>query len=134
MKIVRPSLFEDVIDQDRIEVDIDYGIDRTYHANQRQARDHNDYITNEEIADNVKAAFQKITKSLVFNELNIGSRVIIKNIDSDLNIVGIPSKGANNTIMFKLITVMRHKEFRNDRGTKVIEITDKDIKYASTYF
>ncbi|HUT80597.1 MAG TPA: hypothetical protein VMZ29_05270 [Candidatus Bathyarchaeia archaeon] len=118
---------EDVIDQDRIEVDIDYGVSRTEHATERQAREKDDYISNEEIADNVKAAFNKVAKSLMFNQLDIGDRVIIKNADSNLNIVGAPLQAPNNVIMFKLITVMRHPNFRNVKDTKTIRITDKDI-------
>ena len=132
-KLVRESLFEDVIDKDRIEVDIDYGVSRTQHAAERQSREDDDYVTNEEIADNVKAAFNKVAKSLIFNQLDIGDRVIIKNTDSHLNIVGAPLQAPNNVIMFKLITVMRHPAFRNIKDTKTIRISDKDLKNNSWY-
>lgn len=134
MKIVRESLNEEVIDKNRVEIDIDYDVLTTNHSTERQTRNEEDPIGNEEIADNVRAGFDKITKDLIFDELTIGDRVIIKNTDSNLNIVGQPVKGQNNTIIFRLITVMRHPEFRNIGNTKVIEITDDDMRSNSTYF
>lgn len=125
-KFVKDFLFEDVIDQDKIEVDIDYGVSRTEHSTERQSR-HEEYISNEEIVDNVKAALDKITKKLIFNQLNIGDRVLIKNLDTNLNIVGVPTQGGD-IIMFKLITVMREPNFRNIKDTPVIRIHNEDIE------
>jgi len=132
-KFVRDSLNEDVIDKDRIEIDIDYGVSRTRHSSERQSREDDDYISNEEIADNVKAAFNRVTKHLIFDRINIGERIIIKNTDSHLNIVGIPLEAPNNVIMFKLVTVMRHPHFRNVKDTKTLRITDKDLKNSDYY-
>ena len=84
MKIVRESLFEDVIDNDVLEIDIDYGISRSEHAEKRQGRDGEDYISNEEIADNVKAALATITKDLIFDTIDIGDRILIKNTSYSL--------------------------------------------------
>jgi hypothetical protein len=132
-KFVSNFLYEDIIDKDKIEIDIDYGVSRTKHSTERQSREEDDYISNEEIADNVKAAFDKITKALIFNYLDIGDRVIIKNTDSNLNIVGSAKMGGSGEIIFKLITVMRHPAFRNIKDTRIIRITNKDLKQNSYY-
>jgi len=125
---------EKVIDKDRVEVDIDYGVSTTQHSEERQGRHENDFISNEEIADNVKVAMNILTKQMVRDEFNIGERVLIKNLDSQLNIVGVPKRGGNiNSISFKVITVMRHPAFRNIKDTKIIKIRDEDLKQNS-YF
>jgi hypothetical protein len=116
-----------------MKIEIDFGVDRTKHAEERQGR-HDSYISNEEITQNVEAALQDVITNLIFDKSNIGERLLIKNIDSKLNIVGVPLKTNDDILIFRLITVMRHEEFRNVMGTKIIEITDKQLKHNRNFF
>lgn len=127
MKIVREHIYESVIAKEHFNLKIDYGIETTEHSKLRQYR-HKNYISDETIYDNVKAAMNQLLNDLIFDELDIEERVIIKNIDTDLNIVGVPKKGNDDTILFKLITVMVEKDFRNPFNTKIIEINNNDLK------
>lgn len=133
MKIVRESLNESIIKSDQIKIEIDFGVDRSKHAEERQGR-HDSYISNEEITKNVEAALQDVITNLIFDKSNIGERLLIKNTDSKLNIVGVPLKTNDNVLIFRLITVMRHEEFRNVRDTKIIEINDKLLKRNKSFF
>lgn len=133
MKIVRESLNESIIKSDQIKIEIDFGVDRSKHAEERQGR-HDSYISNEEITENVEAALQDVITNLIFDKSNIGERLLIKNTDSKLNIVGVPLKTNDNVLIFRLITVMRHEEFRNVMGTKIIEINDKSLKRNKSFF
>lgn len=129
---MRALLVEDVIAKDKIEIDIDYGVSTTQHSSQRQTRHGEDkLISNEEISNNVKAAFHILTKAMIRDTYDIGERVLIKNLDSNLNIVGVAKDGGSNGIIFKVITVMRHPNFRNIKDTKIIRITNDDLKNNS---
>lgn len=119
---------EDVIQRDKYELDIDFGISRTKHATERQGRHEEGYISNEEISANVLGAYDQILDDLIFDKINVGERVLIKNLESDLNIVGVPKPAPDNVIMFKLITVMRENSFRNIKDTKTYRIYNKDLK------
>lgn len=132
MKIVRESLNESIIKSDQIKIEIDFGVDRSKHAEERQGR-HDSYISNEEITKNVEAALQDVITNLIFDKSNIGERLLIKNTDSKLNIVGVPLKTNDNVLIFRLITVMRHEEFRNVRDTKIIEINNKTLKRNKSF-
>jgi len=125
---MRALLVEDVIAKEKYDLDIDFGVSRTQHSTERQSRHEGDFISNEEITQNVKGAFENIVDDLIFNRLDVGTRVLIKNLDSNLNIVGVPKSAPNNVIMFKLITVMRHPAFRNIKDTKIYRISNNDLK------
>lgn len=129
MKIVRESLFEKVFATDELKVNIDYGVSSTQHSEERQDRHEGSHISNEEIAENVKAALRILTKSMIYNTYDLGERVLVKNRDTDLNIVGVVKRGpVSGEIIFKVITVMRESNFRNIRDTKIIRISNTDLK------
>jgi len=133
MKIVRESINENLIKSDHIKIDIDFGVDRSRHAEERQYRD-DEFISNEEITENVEAALNDVVNNLIFDKSDMGERLLIKNKDSKLNIVGVPLKSSNDILIFRLITVMRHEDFRNVRGTKIIEIDNSYLKSGNKNF
>ena len=125
---MRALLVEDVIAKDHYELEINFGVSRTQHSTERQSRHEEGYISNEEIISNIKGVLDNIVDDLIFNRLDVGTRVLIKNTETNLNIVGVPKSAPDNVIMFKLITVMREANFRNIKDTKTYRISNNDLK------
>jgi hypothetical protein len=126
--LVKDFLNEKVFATDELEVNIDYGVSSTHHSEERQDRHEGDHISNEEISKNVKAALRILTKSMIYNTYDLGERVLVKNRDTDLNIVGVIKRGSTGELIFKVITVMREPNFRNIKDTKIIRISNNDLK------
>ncbi|MFW6226405.1 MAG: hypothetical protein ACOC3V_05560 [bacterium] len=124
--IVKESLIlEKQIFHEILKLEIDFSISTTNHSEIRQGR-HETFVDDKEIIENIKAAFPKIMNQIIFDIADIGERVLIKNRDTNLNIVGVPKSGGE-IIVFKVITVMREKNFRNIKGTKTIRVGNDDI-------
>lgn len=123
---MKALLVEEVIKRDKFEFEIDYNVDSTVHSEQRKTRIDNDgeEITDEEIAEDVEKALEEISHDLMFNKLDLGDKVIIKNSSSNLNIVAqLQGREYDNIIVFKIVTVMRKENFWVNRDTrKVIKI------------
>jgi len=125
MKLI--SLLEDIIAKDKFQITIDYGVNRTKHAKERQNRhpdEEGGYISEEEIKKTVDKAIKKITLQMILDILDLGDSVLIQNKSSNLNIVGVMTRGGSgsNSLNFKIITVMRKKDFRNKPNTPVIKV------------
>jgi len=100
---------------------IDFDIEHTNHSLDRKDRDFDNYIKDQEIKDTINLAAEQITDALIENKLNMGDRVLITNKQTDLNIVGgLGLKG--DDILFKVITIMKDKNFRNIKNTYQIFI------------
>lgn len=127
-RFVNEVLNEKVFATDELEVNIDYGVSSTQHSEERQDRHEGSHISNEEISKNVKAALRILTKSMIYNTYDLGERVLVKNRDTDLNIVGVIKRGSTGELIFKVITVMREPNFRNIKDTKIIRISNNDLK------
>lgn len=98
------------------------------HAEERQYR-HKDesgiVITDEDIKETIKAAFVKIMRQLIQNEINIGERILIKNKKNNLNVV-VKIKGNTKNkaeIDCDVITVMVHPNFRNKLNSPIIIVS-----------
>lgn len=105
------------------EIEIEIDLEHTAHSMERQGRS-NTYIKNSDIKETVDMATEEIFDALVTDKLNVGDRMCIKNADTDLNVVGsIISNKKNDGVIFKVITVMIHKEFRNVAGTYEIYVS-----------
>jgi hypothetical protein len=123
---MRAWLVEEVIKRDKFEFEIDYGIDSTVHSEQRKNRIDNDgkEITDKEITQDIETALEEISHDLMFDKLNMGDKIIIKNNKTLLNIVAqLQGREYDNVIVFKIVTVMRKENFWVNRDTrKVIKI------------
>lgn len=115
------SLVENTIAKVSKDINVKIDVDKTIHAGERQNR-HERPISDTEITEIVKLALPEIANRLMFDEINMGSYVLIKHIGTDINIVGALHQGANDTIDFVVVTVMRKKDFKPKQGTSVIEI------------
>lgn len=123
---MRALLVEEVIAKDTFEFEIDYDVDSTEHSEQRKSRVDNDgkEITDQEIAQDIELAMDEVGHDLMFNILQIGDKIIIKNSTTHLHIVAqLQGKEYANKIVFKIVTVMRKENFWINRDTaKVIKI------------
>lgn len=92
-------------------INIVMDVDKTDHAGERQSRHQDEtgeVITDKDIKITLGAAIPKIVNQLLQNMINVGQRVIIKNIKNNLNIV-VRLKGNathQNEIDCEVITVM----------------------------
>jgi len=111
---------EGVIGKYHKKIEIDYNIDKTQHAELRQHRGEN-FISDDDIKELTNRSIEKITNALIFDEIDIGDKIHLKDSKSDLNIV-IGLEENNNDIVVKIITLMRIKNFRTDHQTKTIII------------
>jgi len=114
---------KDIILEDKLakllqSINIKTDVFTTTHAKQQQGRQEGE-TSNEEIINTVKKALPEIGKQLIFNKLDIGDSLLIK--QDDLNIVTELEK-AGDTIDIIVITVMKKFNFIPKPGTKVVEI------------
>ena len=123
MKLKR--LLEDIIAKDKIQIKIDYGVDRTKHAGERQDRHVGERggtrITNQEMSNAVKKAIPKLTTAMLKDRIDI-NKDKVQVTDGEINLVGIltPGGGGINSFNFKIITTMRKKDFRPNSDTKMV--------------
>ena len=122
MKLTK--ILEDIIAKDKIQIKIDYGVNRTKHSTERQDRhvaDGGEHIPNKEISDVIKKAIPKITAALIQDDIDITKDKILIQSKENLNIVGIVTHGASgpSSFNFKIITVMRNDNWRPNADTKL---------------
>lgn len=86
-------------------LDIIYKIDKTDHATERQSRHNARDITDAEIAAAIEKAIPKLANAFLFDEIDIGDKVLITNRATNLNIVA-QTKPVGNRIQLIVITVM----------------------------
>jgi hypothetical protein len=115
------SLIENTIAKVSKDINVIIDIDKTVHAGQRQFR-HKTPISDKEIIDIVGIALPEITNKLMFDEINMGSYVLIKHRGTMINIVGALQHVNNGVIDFVVVTAMKKKDFIPKRNTKVIEV------------
>ena len=117
------SLVEYTIGKVSKQINVKIDIDKTVHAGQQQTRPENIVpINDNEIINTVNLALPTIADMLIFDEINMGSYVLIKQKNTNINIVGALHPGVNDEIDFVVVTVMRKENFMPKKGTKVIEI------------
>lgn len=119
-RIITEDTIANIVQSIRIVLEID----RTTHAKERQSRHgfgEDEYISDEEIVVTAKKAIESIGKMLLFNYIDIGDTICIKNNRTNLNLVG-QLKRAGDKIDLVIITVMRKKDFKVSPETKRIEV------------
>jgi hypothetical protein len=108
------------------EIEVEINIQHSIHSIERTRRHDstNDIISNEDIKSCVLEATEMLIDAIIENKLNIGDAVLITRKSDTVNVVGslnLKSKN-DNTIIFKVITVMKTNNFINKKGTYQIII------------
>ena len=121
------SLYESVLEKNMEftkKIELDFTINKTLHATERQSRhgvDKDNFISDDEILEEVKRASETIIEDILQNNIRLGWRFIVRNPDTDLNVVCSLHKGdAKDHFRVDIITVMRSEEFRNQKNTWTI--------------
>ena len=122
MKLVR--ILEDIIAKDKVQLSIDYGVNRTKHGAERQDRhvaDGGERISEKEIADTIKKAIPDITQAMILDKIDLKKDKVLVQSKKHLNIVGIITQGPSgpNSISFKIVTIMRTPDWRPNADTKL---------------
>jgi len=106
--------------------ELEFTINKSYHATERQSRhgqDEEHYISDEEILEEVKRASKTIIEDIINNHINIDDRFIVRDANTDLNIVCQLHKGtAKDKLRVDIVTVIRTDKFWNTKGNWVIMI------------
>jgi len=101
---------------------VDYEIEKTLHAAERQFRHIDTTIEDEQIKKVVNNGIDSLVRNLLSNNLKIGDKVHLKDKYSDLNvIIGIELEridGDESIIRLPIVTVMNKKNFITGHDTK----------------
>lgn len=102
-------------------VKIKVEIDSTVHSEIRKGRHGDRKITDSEIVQTADRAIPDITEELIFDKIDIGAVIHIKNTKNDLNLIA-EIKGKGENMILKIVTVMIKKDFIPKKGTKSFTI------------
>jgi len=106
--------------------EIEFTINKSFHAKERQSRhgdDNDSYISDTEILEEVKRASKQIIEDIINNNIDIEDRFIIRDSNTDLNIVCCLHKGTNkDRLRVDIVTVIRTDKFWNTKNNWVIVI------------
>jgi len=116
---LRDIILEDKLAKLLQSINIKTDVFTTTHSKQQQGRAEGE-TSNEEIIDAIKQALPEIGKQLIFNKIDIGNFVHIK--QGDLNIITKLERGSGDAIDLILVTVMKKPNFVAKPGTKTLEI------------
>lgn len=114
------NLLEKTIGKVSQQINIVMQLDKTKHASERQFR-HGKPITDDEIRRLAEKAATRIGKMMIFNEIDVNQRIIIKDKNTNLQILGVLEK-KGDILDLVIISLMRDEDFRNIKNTKIIEI------------
>lgn len=107
-------------------ISLDFLIAKTAHAEERQDR-HSEQggekISDDEILETIRKASESIVEDTLANHIDVGDRFIVREPNTDLNLVCSMSRGEKrDSFLITIITCMRVKGFRNQRDSWVIVI------------
>jgi len=92
---------------------ITYDLNLTKHASERKYRHAEFMIKNKDIIDLIDKSISKLTMELIQDNIDIGDEIVITDVDSNLNVVGILKHGKNQSeIRFIIKTIMIKQNFK----------------------
>lgn len=122
------KLFENWLNEKKLasirrKLTVTVDIESTKHAQERQSRHLKDggrFITEEEIAKLMSKAIGDITELLLFDKIDIGQSIVLKDRNTDLH-VACKIEGKSPKLNLKAITVMIHSEFKVGKEQIVLQ-------------
>lgn len=107
-------------------IEFDINISKTFHAGERQSRhgtDERGFISDDEIIETVRKASEKILEDVVNNHIDIDDRFIVRDGNTDLNIVCVLHRGtAPDRLQIDIVTVIRTEKFWNTQNNWVVMV------------
>ena len=129
MKSIVDILNSSILKENKLVAKFDKNITLTFtitkspHSEERQGRDENDYISDDEILETVRKASETIINDLVNNKIDIDDRFIVRDANTNLNIVCVAHHGkSNEEIKIDIVTVIRTEKFWNTQKNWVVMI------------
>lgn len=120
---MRISLEEEIIGSVADTIKVRMQISKTNHAGDRQSRDLDDFITDEDITNGLDDALKVIGRALMMDDIKMEDYICVMNrrFKPTLNIVGrITNK--RNQLQFVVITIMKKNNFKPKANTHKLEI------------
>ena len=106
--------------------ELEFTINKSFHATERQSRhgsDEEHFISDDEILETVKKASKTIIEDIINDNINIDDRFIVRDANTDLNIVCQLHRGANkDSLRVDIVTMIRTDKFWNTKQNWVIVI------------
>ncbi len=107
-------------------IEFDINISKSFHAGERQTRhgdDERNIISDEEILETVRKASEKILEDIVNNHIDIDDRFIVRDANTDLNIVCQLHRGTSpDRLQIDIVTVIRTEKFWNTQKNWVVMV------------
>ena len=114
------KLMDAVIGTVSDKVNISVQINKTKHAGDRQSRHDHIQISEDDIMSVADKAIPDITKALLFDRIDVGDYIHVKDKKSALNLIGILQEKSSFNLMFVIMTVMIKPNFIAKKGTYTI--------------
>lgn len=106
--------------------ELEFTINKSFHATERQSRHGSDdehYISDDEILEEVKKASKTIIEDIIQDHINIEDRFIVRDANTDLNIVCQLHHGtAKDKLRVDIVTVIKTDKFWNTKQNWVVMI------------
>tara|TARA_B100002019_G_scaffold15280_1_gene12107 strand:+ start:1529 stop:1885 length:357 start_codon:yes stop_codon:yes gene_type:complete len=116
------KLMDAVIGTVSDKVNISVQINKTKHAGERQTRHDHAQISEKDIINVANKALPDITKALLFDRIDVGDYIHVKDKKSALNLIGILQEKSPFNLMFVIMTVMIKPNFVAKKGTYTIVV------------
>ena len=106
--------------------ELEFTINKSFHATERQSRhgeDEDHFISDDEILETVKKASERIIEDIVQDNISIEDRFVIRDSNTDLNIVCQLHHGtAKDKLRVDIVTLIRTDKFWNTKQNWVVVI------------
>ena len=116
------KLMDAVIGTVSDKVTISVQINKTKHAGERQSRHDHTQISEKDIVNVADQAIPDITKALVFDRIDVGDYIHVKDRKTALNLIGLLQEKSPYNLMFVIMTVMIKPNFVAKKGTYTIVV------------
>ena len=117
MKSLKDFLNESRIGKISKTIKIDIRLEKTVHADERQSRHGTSvdkFISDDEIIETVRAGSERIIKDVLNDKISIGNKFVVRDANTDLNIVCKLEQGkTSDELVVVIITVIRTGKFFN---------------------
>ena len=125
MKSLREHITEALMKFEK-KFELEFTINKSFHATERQSRhgeDEDHFISDDEILETVKKASEKIIEDIVQDNISIEDRFVIRDSNTDLNIVCQLHHGtAKDKLRVDIVTLIRTDKFWNTKQNWVVVI------------
>lgn len=106
--------------------ELEFTINKSFHATERQSRhgdDEEHFISDDEILETVKKASKTIIEDIINDNINIDDRFIVRDANTDLNIVCQLHRGINkDSLRVDIVTLIRTDKFWNTKQNWVVMV------------